>query len=306
MAILIVNQILKMLIILLIGYVCYKIGVIDQHGNTMMANLLLMVVNPLVAIMSLQTEYQPELLKGLVLSYLLALAAHGIAIMVSQLLIRKTGNEEYSIERFCCVYSNCGFIGIPLIQSILGSEGVFYLTAYMTTFNILSWTHGITLMTGKASWQTMKKGLLSPMIFSCIAGILLFLFRIKIPSVPADAFTYVANMNTPLAMLIAGFSVAQTNLVKMVKNPRIYMISALKLLLIPSLVLILLMLIPVKREIALTILVASACPAAASGTAFSLRFGKNYRYSSEMYAFTTLASLVTIPFFVFAADHYLL
>lgn len=306
MAILIVNQILKMLIILLIGYFCYKIKLVDQQGNTMMANLLLMVVNPLVAVMSLQTDYRPELLKGLAISYLLAFAAHGIAIMVSHLLIRKTGNEEYSIERFNCVYSNCGFIGIPLIQSILGSEGVFYLTAYMTTFNILSWTHGIALMTGKASWKTMKKGLLSPMIFGCAAGLLLFIFQIRIPSVPADAFTYVANMNTPLAMLIAGFSVAQTDLGKMVQNPKIYLISALKLFLIPSLVLILLMLVPVKREIALTILVASSCPAAATGTAFSLKFGKNYRYSSEIYAFSTLASLATIPIFVFAADHFLL
>ena len=306
MAIIIVNQILKMLIILLIGYICYRLRLVDQKGNTTMANLLLMVVNPLVAVMSLQTEYQPELLKGLAISYLLAFAAHGIAILVSQLLIHKTGNDEYSIEQFNCVYSNCGFIGIPLIQSILGNEGVFYLTAYMTTFNILSWTHGVALMTGKASWQTMKKGLLSPMIFGCAAGLLLFIFRIRIPSVPADAFTYVANMNTPLAMLIAGFSVAQTDLVKMVKKPRIYMLSALKLLLVPSLVLILLMLIPVKREIALTILVASACPAAATGTAFSLKFDKNYRYSSEIYAFTTLASLGTIPIFVFAADHFLL
>lgn len=294
-----------MLIILLIGYLCYKMKLVDQHGNSMMANLLLMVVNPLVAIMSLQTDYDPELLQGLLISYLLAFAAHMIAIAISQICVRKTGNEEYSIERFNCVYANCGFIGIPLIQSILGSEGVFYLTAYMTTFNILSWTHGVALMTGKFSWKTVKKGLMSPMIIACVIGIFLFVLQIRIPQVPADAFNYVANMNTPLAMLIAGFSVAQTDLVKMIQKPRIYLLSALKLLVIPSLVLIMLMFIPVKREIALTILIASACPSAATGTAFSLKFNKNYRYSSELYAFTTLASLVTIPLFVYAAEIFL-
>lgn len=306
MAILIINQILKMLIILLIGYFCYKLKLVDQHGNTIMANMLLMVINPLVAVMSLQIDYRPELMRGLLITYLLAFAAHAVAILVSQLLIRKTGNEEYSIERFSCVYSNCGFIGIPLIQSILGGEGVFYLTAYMTTFNILSWTHGVSLMTGTFSVKSLKKGLLSPMIIACAAGLLLFMLQIRLPSVPADAFNYVANMNTPLAMLIAGISVAQTDLIKMLKNPRIYLISALKLLVVPTLVLIMLILIPVERNIALTILIASACPVAATGTAFSLRFNKNYRYSSELYSFTTLASLVTIPVFVYAAELFLL
>jgi hypothetical protein len=305
MVLLIVNQILKMLIILLIGYLCYKLGLIDQHGNTTMANLLLMVVNPLVAVMSLQTDYRPELLHGLAMAYLLAILSHIIEILISQLLIRKNGNDECAIERFSCVYANCGFIGIPLIQSVMGSEGVFYLTAYMTTFNILSWTHGMALMTGTVSWKNLKQGLLSPMILASILGLALFALQIRIPDVPADALTYIANMNTPLAMLIAGVSVAQADLVGMLKNPRIYLISALKLLLIPALVLVMLLFIPVEREIAMTTLIASACPVAASGTAFALRFGKNYRYASQQYAFSTLLSLVTIPCIVFVAEHFL-
>ena len=113
-------------------------------------------------------------------------------------------------------------------------------------------------------------------------------------------------MNTPLAMLIAGISVAQTDLLSMLRNRKLYLISASKLLLMPALLLVVLVLIPFDPMVGCTMLVASACPVAASGTAFALRFHKNSLYASELYAFTTVTSLVTIPLFVFAAERLIL
>ncbi len=311
MVILIINQIIKMLLILLLGCLCYRLKLVDEAGNKMLANLLLLVVNPMVAITALQTDCRPELVNGLIISYLLAIVTHLLAIFLSHFLIRKSGgntaggSEDYLLERFSCVYSNCGFIGIPLVQSILGEEGVLYLTAYMTVFNIFSWTHGIGLITGRFSLAQLKKGLLSPMVIACLTGLILFFGRIKIPQVPSDAINYVAGMNTPLAMLIAGISVAQTDLLKMLKNARIYFLSALKLLLIPLVTLPILAVLPVSFNVALTILIAVACPTGATGTAFALKFHKNYRYASEIYAFTTLLSLATIPVLVYAAELFL-
>lgn len=305
MFIIIINQILKMLLIMLVGYVCYRAGLVDQQGNKTLANLLLMVINPIVALMALQTEYRPELVSGLLMAYLLAFITHVIGIILSNILIKRTGNPDYSIERFSAMYSNCGFIGIPLVQSILGSEGVIYLTAYMTVFNIFSWTHGIILMTGKASWKDLKKGLLSPMLIACIVGPILFFTRVRFPAVMGDALNYIGAMNTPLAMMIAGISVAQTDLLSMFRKKRLYMITLVKLFVLPLIMLAILVLIRVNTTVAYTILVASACPVAATCTAFSLRFQKNYRYSSEMYALSTLCSLISIPILIYAAERLL-
>lgn len=302
MFIIIVSQILKMLLIMLLGYACYRLKFVDQNGNKMLANLLLMIVNPILAIMALQTDYAPHLVTGLLISYLLAILTHFLGVLYSTILIRKTGNEDYGIERFASMYSNCGFIGIPLVQSVLGNEGVLYLTAYMTVFNFFSWTHGVQAMTGKASKKDLKNGLLSPMIIASVLGLIFFFLRIRLPVVLADSMNYVASMNTPLAMLIAGISVAQTDFLKMLKNGRLYFVAALKLLLMPSLVLLILALFCKDSTVALTTLIAAACPVAATGTAFSLRFQKNYKYASELYAFTTLLSLITIPLFIYAAE----
>ncbi len=311
----IITQIVKMLLILFVGILCSRLNLIDDHANKGLANLLLLVVNPIVTFMAMQADYEPELVTGLLISFALAIATHLLMIPVANLLIKKEGNSDCAIERFAVIYSNCGFFGIPLVQSILGSEGVLYLTAYMTVFNVFSWTHGLGLMTQDssekqstsvaASAKTLLKNLCTPMIFACTIGLILFALQIKLPNILSDTLDIIGNMNTPLAMIIAGVSVAQTNIIDILKNRRIYLVTFAKLLIMPAIVFVILLLVKVDSTVAYTILVASACPCAATGTAFALKYQKNYAYSSEIYAFSTLCSLVTIPAFVFVAERLL-
>ncbi len=311
----IITQIVKMLLILFVGILCSRLNLIDDHANKGLANLLLLVVNPIVTFMAMQADYEPELVTGLLISFALAIATHLLMIPVANLLIKKEGNSDCAIERFAVIYSNCGFFGIPLVQSILGSEGVLYLTAYMTVFNVFSWTHGLGLMTQDssekqstsvaASAKTLLKNLCTPMIFACTIGLILFALQIKLPNILSDTLDIIGNMNTPLAMIIAGVSVAQTNIFDILKNRRIYLVTFAKLLIMPAIVFVILLLVKVDSTVAYTILVASACPCAATGTAFALKYQKNYAYSSEIYAFSTLCSLVTIPAFVFVAERLL-
>lgn len=113
-------------------------------------------------------------------------------------------------------------------------------------------------------------------------------------------------MNTPVAMIIAGVSVAQTNLPEMIKRKKLYLVSAYKLLLMPAIVLLILIVLPLPSTVAYTTLIAASCPVGAMCTAFALRFQKNNTYASELYAFTTLCSILTVPVFIYAAEHLIL
>lgn len=311
----IIAQIVKMLLILFVGILCFRLKLIDEHTNRGLANLLLLIVNPAAVITALQTDYRPELVTGLLIAYALSAATHLFMIPIARRLIPETGNDNFAIERFSAIYSNCGFIGIPLVQSILGSEGVLYLTAYMTVFNLFTWTHGVSLMNKNASARSapglassakeILGHLLTPMIIACLLGLVLFILQIKFPPVIADTLTYIGNMNTPLAMIIAGGAVAQTSVPAMIKNRRIYQISFVKLILMPAILLAVLLVLKVNFTVACTILVAAACPCAAACTTFALKFHKNYAYASELYAFSTLCSLITVPAFVYAAERLL-
>ncbi len=299
-------QIFKMLLLLLLGVFCFRTGLIDQRGSKTLANLLLMVISPVLAVLCLQTDYSAALVRGLLLSYGLAILTHIGMMILSTILIRKTGNPDYSIDRFSAMYSNCGFMGIPLVQSVLGNEGVLYLTAYMIVFNVFVWTHGVAVMTEKTSFRNITKALLSPVIIGNVIGMLLFFLEIRLPDVVADTCQYIADMNTPIAMIIAGVSVAQANIPGMLKKKKLYLISAFKLLLMPAIVLMVLILLPLPSTVAYTIMIAASCPAAATCTAFALRFQKNDTYASELYAFTTLCSILTVPVFIFAAERLIL
>lgn len=305
MFILIFEQLVKMSLIMLLAFFCYKKGLVNQEGNRTVSNLLLMVVNPLIIITVYQIEYDPAMVRGLLYAALAAAVSHIMGIVITTFIIRPSSGADYAIERYNAMYSNCGFIGIPLINSVLGDTGVFYLTAYMVAFNVFSWTHGVVLMEKKCSLKNLKEGLLSPVFLATIVAILLFFFQIRIPDMFLDSINYVADMNTPLAMMVAGFSVAQADIPNMCRKIRIYYICFIKLLLLPLLLLIPLWIMQIPSEAAHTILIAAACPSAATGTMMAIRYKQNYTYSSELFALSTVLSLFTIPAVVFLAEQFL-
>lgn len=305
MFILIFEQLLKMFFIMVLAFVCYKIRLVDQNGNKTVSNLLLLVVNPILIITVYQTEYDPELVRGLLLAFAAAAATHILGIIISTLLIRPKAGADYCIERFNAMYSNCGFIGIPLIGSVLGDTGVFYLSAYMVMFNLFSWTHGVILMEKKFSLKNLREGLVSPMFIATLIAVLLFFLQLKIPSALLDSMNYIADMNTPLAMMVAGFSVAQADIGKMCRNLRLYYTSVIKLILIPLCTIPLLMLFHLPSEVSMTVLIAAACPSATTGTMMAIRYKQNYTYSSEIFSLTTVLAVLTMPVLVLIAEQVL-
>ena len=189
------------------------------------------------------------------------------------------------------------------MQALFGNEGVFYLTAVMTAFNILVWTHGLFLFTGgeKFSIKGLLKALCSPSILAVPIGLICFLLRLRVPDVVLDAMNYIAGMNTPLAMLVAGVTVAQTNLIKAFTRPRTYYVSFLKLILLPLLIVLAYSVFKLPAIISLTIAVAMAAPSGAMCTMFAVRYDRDAHYASEIFAATTILSMATLPLIVWVA-----
>lgn len=289
------NQILVMFLIMVLGFLCFKIKIINQETNKKLSDFLLLIVNPLLIFNSYQRDFNKELFNGLMISFLLAFASHIAAIVMARLMVRGKKKEDLPLERFSCIYSNCGFMGIPLINSLYGSEGVFYITAYMTVFNLFIWTHGVMVMTGHRNIKSMLKTLISPTFIAIVIGFVFFLFSVRVPDVLYRSMDYVASMNTPLAMIIAGVTLAQSELKKVLLKWRIYLVVLMKQLLIPGVLILLYYRLPLDPKIITTAVLAAGCPVAATGMLFALRYNKNHLYASELYSISTVAALVTIP-----------
>lgn len=308
MASIVAIKILQMFIILLAGVIAYKTRLINKTSTAHLSNLLLMMVSPLLSFLSYQLDFTPALLNGLLLALFASVLTYVISIGLSELLFRleksllsktETRTENYGVEKIALVYSNCGFFGIPLVSSIFGTEGVFYLTAYLTAFNVLLWTHGLLAMGERFDLKTLWKKLMTPAILAVVTGVICFLLRIHLPEILTYPLGLIANMNTPLAMIVAGANLAQADLLKCLKKPRVYLVSFLRLLVLPALSLLLLWVLHITISldftIAFTVFIASACPVGAVSIMFAERFGKDSSYATELFVVTTVLSLLTIP-----------
>lgn len=296
-----VQKIAEMFLVMLIGVIAFRCKIVDGAANKKMSGLTLNVVAPITMFMSYQMEFQPQRLKGLIITLALSLLSYVWSILLVNLLIpRKEGREDaMAIERIAAIYSNSGFIGIPLIGGIFGSEGVFYLTAYITALNLMIWSHGLSLMCGTVQPKAVLKNFVQPATVAIGLGIFFFLLRIRVPGVVANTMNMVAAMNTPMAMLVAGCNLAESDLKKAFGKPRVYWVVFLKLLMIPAVSAFLLSWIPVERIYRMTILAAIACPSGAMGTMFALQYNKDSNYASELFVISTLLSLATIPLIIF-------
>lgn len=296
------NQILIVLVIIFIGIICRKVKLIDDKTNNKLSNILLMLVNPMVVIVSYQMEFSMELLNGLLISFLLAIITHLFGILVSYRVFKN--NKDAVVERISTIYANCAFMGIPLINGIFGSEGVFYVTAYITIFNVFLWTHGVVMMSGSKDIhiKDMLKKLISPTIIAIIIGFGFFLFQVKLPYIVFESFDYIASINTPFAMLIAGVTIGKANLLELVKKYRIFLVAFMRLLFIPLILALVFSRFPINKVVLVTSIIMSACPSAATSILFSIRYEKNSIYAAEIFAVTTILCCLTIPLVVTIAE----
>ena len=302
MFILLLQQLVIMFIIMVIGFITYKVKLLDQNANKAFSTFLLMVVTPALIISVFQIDFDSAMAVLLLYAFLAALLSHVVGIFVVNIFVRKRNNPDYGIERLASVYSNCAFMGIPIINATIGSEGVFFLSAYLTVFNLLLWTHGVSSLRGGFSIKNLKGGLFSPVFIATMVAIFFYVAQIRLPILLADSLSAISGTITPLAMMIAGLSIAQADLRNIFLKLSMYKIHFLRLIVIPFLTLGLLWMLNLEPRVAYTILIASACPTATAGIMMAVKYEKNYVYASEIFASGTLYGLLTLPFVVFVAE----
>ncbi len=288
-------QVLIIFILMGVGFVCSKAKLIDEKGTRQMTDILLMIVMPCVLIKAYQKEFSPELIMGLLLAALFALIIHVVGIVISTLVFKKEESLKYRVSIFSSVYSNCGFMAIPLLSAAVGADGVFYGSAYLAVFTIITWTHGICLYSGSLKEISIKRILKNPGIIGTVIAIILFVTGIKLPYVIGESVSYIAGLNTPLAMLVTGAYLTKVDFKKALNNASIYVVSLLRLVVIPIIAVIIARLAGIEPLIAKSVLISAACPTAAIAALFATKYNLDSTYAAEAVSVTTVLSVITIP-----------
>ena len=288
----VLGKIISIFIIMLVGVLCYRVGIIDNNTKEKLSRLSTLIVNPILIFMSFQMEYDAGLLKNMGILFGLAVGSYLISIGLAHFLLKEKDGYDLAVEKFAVTYTNCGFIGIPLGYAMFGSIGVIYATVFVATFHIFCWTHGILLL--DTSGFQLKK-LVNPCIIAVFGGIICFIFQIKIPGSIAFAMDSIADMNTPLAMLLSGAIMTQLNFKEVLTKRRLFFVALLRLIVSAGLFCLLLRFLPIDDQMRTVAAVTAACPAGAMTITMAIMYEHDDHYATELFTVTTLLSILTMP-----------
>lgn len=295
----IVQQVSMMYVLMAIGFVVYRKKLINEEGTKQLSNLLVWVINPLIMLTRYQMEFSMIKLKELGISFVVSLGAMLLGFLIGKIVFKK----EQRINKFAIGFANAGFIGIPLVTSIMGIDKVFFLSAYLVCFNILSYTYGIYMVSGNKKLITVKSLALNPGIDAVIFGLLIFISPIKLPGIIFNAFNLVGQTNTPIAMILLGTYIAKSKLISLFSDKYAYFVCFVKLILIPLVVIIIFKFLPDElAEIKMVVLIAMSTPVGLTVPMFSQMYGGNYEYGAKLVGLSTLLSLATIPVILYLAN----
>lgn len=292
------GQIVMMFLMMAVGAGAYKTGLVTEKGSAELSNITLYLVIPFVVLTSFQIDFDANIFHGIVITFVLGIIAHGLAILLSYGLVRGRDQNRTALERFSVVYPNCGFMGIPLAQAVLGSKGVIYITAFIAAQNLFIWSHGVASMQGSFKKESIKEVFKAPVMIATFVGLLCYLLQIKFPALVFRPLKAIADMNTPLAMMISGTAIAQTNLLKILSKPRIYILTVLRLLVVPFVMFLILIFVPVSKDLKILSLLATSASTAAITTMFAVKFKKDVGYAAELFAISTIAAIATLPLMI--------
>lgn len=292
----IVNNVIILFILIAIGYVSVSVGILDDTTTFRLSRFLLNVTLPALIVASMQIPVTGELISGAEELLLASVFYYAIAFLIAWIapaLLRSLPSER-GVFRFSIIFANVGFMGFPIVESLLGSEALFYVAIFNLPFNVLIFTLGVVLITGDQRGFDPRL-LISPGIFASLLGLAFFLGSVRIPTPFIDVVDILGSMTTPLAMVIVGAILAGFPVRRMIENKRIFLVSGIRLLVIPFVLwAVLRLLLPTPLVVSVAIILA-AMPAAANSVLFAGEYGADPGLASQIVFVSTLASVATIP-----------
>ena len=296
------QQTIIMFALMLLGLLLSRRGMITEQGSRDLSNVLLYAVIPCVILRSYMSEFSTEKLRAMGLSALIAVIAFAASIAVAYL----TCGTRHRIENFAVAFGNAGFIGIPLVTAVFGPEAAFYVVSFSTFANLLQWTYGIVIISGKKETMNLRMVFVNPVFISMVIGIALFVLQPTLPTVVTGTIDYIADGNTVLAMIILGYYLSKVQLRGLFADVRLYLFSALRLLVVPAVTILVFLPFPFARgEITLITLIAAATPIASSTAIFAQKFDQDYRQAVSYVCLSTILSVATLPLVMLFAERLL-
>lgn len=293
----IVSQMIILFIIVIVGYFLTKKKMMDSDFDRKLSTFVINVTCPCLILSSVMGDTLPD--KHLILPLLIVGFATYVLLILGAFLIPQylpIQTEERGIYSFMLAFGNVGFIGYPIVASIFGANAVFYASILNFPSTLLIFVFGTLFVSGgKDKMKFDIHTLYCPAMIASYLSILIVATGYKLPNVISTPFTLLGNMTVPSTLLIIGSSIAQIPIKRMFGSTGIYLMAALRLIIVPLIILYLSRLCRVDSTINDINTILCAMPVASYGTLFCIQYGKGETTMAQGTFLTTLLSVISIP-----------
>lgn len=288
------GSVLTLFLMMAVGFFLGKKGWLSAGTLKQLSTVLLYIVCPAIMIDTfLSREPTAETLRELGISGAIMAGTYILNMLLIGPWFRRQ-REDRGVMRFAAIYGNTGFMGIPLIQAVLGEAGMLTTVVSLAAYNISVWTHGAWLMGGRQGISA-KKAVLNPGVLGFLLAMVLFLLRVKLPGPVSSAVSYIGSLNTPLAMIVIGGQMSSVDFRSLFGDWRLYAVSALKLLLIPVVSMLVMLPFQPSAAIFMAVAILAGCPVAGATSLFCQMNGKDTSLAARLVTISTLFSIITLP-----------
>lgn len=295
------GQMIILFLLMLVGLVCRKTGLITNAGSKIISGVVVNVANPaLILSASINKE---NTIQGRELLMTAGLAIGVYVFLVAMALIVpkvfRVSKGDKGSYKVMTVFANIGFMGFPVISAVYGGEALLYASFFLIPFNVLIYTWGIAAITAdsgaKAPEGPVWKKILNVGVVSCILTIIIYVTRIPVPVAIEETIGHLANLTAPLSMMVIGASLADMDFKSLFTDVRLIIFSLIKLIVIPVIGVSVIKLFGVSNTLAGVCMVMLSTPVASMTAMLAQQYDANYEVTSKGVALTTILAVVTMP-----------
>ncbi len=294
----IIESVISLSIIILVGFYGGMKKVITAQINKGLIDILIHITLPFMILSSFIFTYDDTIKSNVMKTFYYSIAAYMIVIVVSHLLLLPIKNDKKTILHFANVFTNTGYVGFPILNSIYGAEGIIYGSIFNMFFVIFVWTYGIILFNGKFEKKELKEELrrilLNPSIIAVCIGIIIMIFDIQISGAVLSSIRSIGSITGPLSMLIIGAILSDVKIKKYVRDWTLYYGIATKLIIIPIVIYLISLLLGEASKAINTVIIMTAMPASAMTSILAESYDKEKDYAAVVVSITTLLSLISV------------
>lgn len=288
------NAQMILLVYMAVGMYCMKRRLIDAFAKKKLVDLILKITLPCMIFHSFNKPLTPDILMDAAMILFVASCISILSYILGKFIYNRYPLEKKSILQYCTMVNNSGFLGMPMVSSVYGADGLLAASFFIIPNRILMWTAGLAVFTTASFKDKCKNIFLNPCIIAVFLGLLRRILGIPFPEFLDTAIGNIGDITSPLSMMIIGTMLVGVPW-KTLLEPSIFYLSFIRLIALPLVALAILNMLGLDPMLTGLSLILTGMPAGSTSALLAAQYGANEDYASRCIVTTTILSLITVP-----------